>query len=834
MNKKKRLRFLAPTIVILLLVCAVLLVVIKGSSKEKLADRLSTAPALTGEIKPDPAVPLLTTDDLSLYLEENMVVRIESKDGTVWTTNGLSKDGKQTEGQFTVSYYNSNAAFSYMDSQSDSVEKDQAKAFLQDDTLYVQYNVGKYGRSLDDVPSMLSDARFQEKFISQLSAEEAELMQDYYKYYKNEDTWRIRAKGSNHYQEILEIMDKVGYTPEDLAQDNAAHGVETDITAKPWFTIVLAYQLTENGLSVTMPVERIEFSAAYPMYEVDLLPHFGLVEQNDEGYVLLPDGSGALMYFSKEYEARTEYTMPIYGLDWSVASDTLSTGQFQYEFASLPVFGMKDGNSAFLAVIEGGQAKATLNFHQAGTYFKRNAVYPTFRMVNKDSIYLSGSDNSSKIIVFESSLAEETCSVHYQFLESGSGYVEMAAAYRQHLLDQGLLTELEEDSQVSMLLETICGVWNKKNLLGVSYEGITAATTYEQNKLLAEDLLSSGVTALDLKTIGWFNDGVYHDYAGNIRLNQVLGGKSGWNDLVKYAEGADVGLYPDVDFQRIPDMAWGFVPTLDSAFRLDSNEAKFSILSRALLLEKEDIGMTPSNLYLLSPTNFADTTASFLKAFASVRSQGLSLRSTRAYSDFNNENMISRPETVELLEEHLKSLSAEADLLIENGAQYTFAYTQKMSGVSSDCSHYRIADESVPFLQMVLHGSMKLYTSPINLASNYEVAVLRAIEYGMLPNFQVTYEDSSVLKNSEYTDNYASGYESWRDDILETYAKINESLSGLVDVAITGHAQMAEQVYATTYATGDVVYVNYSSSDVTVGNVTVPAHGFYRQGGGSK
>ena len=833
MRNKRRLRIIVAVAAVALLLGAVLLLVIKGAAKEKLTDRYSTAPALTGKVDPNPEKPLLTRGGTSLYLEENMVVRVECSDGNVWSTNGLSHDGKQTTGQFVVSYYTANAAYSYMESQADSVDKQQAQAFLMDDVLYVQYQVGNYGKTADAVPAYINNERFQKLFLSELSEEDAALMESYYKYYPDEDAWRIRAKGRNNFEKILVYMEQVGYTDEDLVNDNAEGGISVDVSSKPWFTIVLAYSLTDKGLSVSMPVERIEFNADYPLYEVDLLPHFGKLEQGSDGYVLLPDGSGTLMRFATDYNSRTEYTIPVYGLDWSVASDTLTTGQFQYEYASLPLFGMVDGASSYLAVIEGGQSKATINFHQAGPYFQRNAAYLTFRMVNKDSVYLSGSDNSSKVVVFESSLAEETCSVHYQFLAPNSGYTEMAAQYRQYLIDSGILKELE-DQQVSLLLETICGVWSKKNLLGVSYEGITAATTYEQNQLLAEDLLNNGVSALDLKLIGWFNDGVYHDYAGNIKLNQVLGGKSDWNALVQYAQQAGVGLYPDVDFQRVPDMTLDFIPTLHAAFRLDSNEAKYSILSRALLLEKDDYGLTPSNLYLLSPAKYAQTVESFLKDFASIQSQGLSLRSTWAYSDFNDENMISRPEMVELLEQLMEKLSGGMDLMINNGAQYTFAYTQKMSNVSSDCSHYRVADEAVPFLQMVLHGSMKLYTSPINLASSFDTAVLRAIEYGMLPTFQVTYEDSKVLKNSEYSDNYASGYESWREDILEAYAMFEKNLDGLMGVAIVGHNQVADQVFATTYETGDVVYVNYSTADVTVNGVTVPARGACRVGGDSK
>lgn len=686
MRNKRRLRIIVAALAVALLIGAVLLLVIKGAAKEKLTDRYSTAPALTGKVDPNPEKPLLTRHGMSLYLEENMVVRVECSDGTVWSTNGLSHDGKQTVGQFVASYYTSNAAYSYMESQADSVDKQQAQAFLMDDILYVQYQVGDYGKTADAVPAYINNERFQKLFLSELSEEDAALMESYYKYYPDDDAWRIRSKGRNNFEKILLYMEQVGYTDEDLVNDNAEGGISVDVSSKPWFTIVLAYSLTEKGLSVSMPVERIEFNADYPLYEVDLLPHFGKLEQGSDGYVLLPDGSGTLMRFTTDYNSRTEYTIPVYGLDWSVASDTLTTGQFQYEYASLPLFGMVDGASSYLAVIEGGQSKATINFHQAGPYFQRNAAYLTFRMVNKDSVYLSGSDNSSKVVVFESSLAEETCSVHYQFLASNSGYTEMAAQYRQYLLENGTLKELE-DQQVSLLLETICGVWSKKNLLGVSYEGITAATTYEQNQLLAEDLLNNGVAALDLKLIGWFNDGVYHDYAGNIKLNQVLGGKSDWNALVQYAQQAGIGLYPDVDFQRVPDMTLGFIPTLHAAFRLDSNEAKYSILSRALLLEKDDYGLTPSNLYLLSPSKYAQTVESFLKDFTSIRSQGLSLRSTWAYSDFNDENMISRPEMVDLLVQQLEKLSGDMDLMVNNGAQYTFAYTQKMSNVSSDCSH---------------------------------------------------------------------------------------------------------------------------------------------------
>lgn len=830
MKKKTWIRIILPLAVVVILAGAILVMVLYGSSREKLTDRYSAAPELTEEVTADETTPLIQAHGMSLYLLEDMEVRVEDENGTIWSTNGLSHDGKETTGQFVISYYTANAAYSYMESQADSVDKKQAKAFLQDDVLYVQYRVGSYGKTANDVPQYLTGERFQMMFADRLSEEGLAEMKEYYKYYKDDDVWRIRAKGRNNFEKILVIMDQVGYTDEDLVRDNADGGIQTDVSSKPWFTVVLAYALTEDGLSVSAPADRLEFNADYPPYELQLLPHFGKLQQSEDGYVLLPDGSGALMQFSRSYGSRTEYTIPIFGLDWSVASDMLSSGQYQYEYAALPVFGMRDGQDSYLAVIDGGACRATLHFHQAGDYMQRNTAYVAFRMVNKDSVFLSGSDNSSKVILFESALPEQTCAVTYHILPQGSGYEQMAAYYRQQLQSEGTLQTLE-DGSVSLLLETLCGVMSNKNLLGISYKGVTAATTYAENRLLAEDLLASGVQSLDMKLIGWFNDGVYHDYAGNVTLNSVLGGKAEWEKLVAYAQNTGVNLYPDVDFQRIEKMDWGFVPTMDAAMRLDSNEARFSILSRALLLEKEDIGLTPASLFLLSPENYEKTATAFLKDYGPVSAAGLSLRSAYIYSDFDSRNMICREESQQLLQQLLQKLGQEQELLLSYSGIYAAAYTQKMSGVASDSSHYRVADNTVPFLQMVLHGSMKLYTSPINLASNPENAALRAIEYGMLPNFQVTYQPSSVLKKSEYTDNYASGYEGWREDILKAYTMARECLDGLLDKAIVSHVQVADNVYATVYETGDVVYVNYTQSDVTIHGVTVPARSACRQGG---
>ncbi len=828
---KTRKRYAILLLPALVLAAAALILALNASDREKLADRVSTAAPLSGQVSPDAGAALLEKNGMKLFLEENMAVRLEDGRGGVWSTNGLSAAGRQTANQFKLSYYTANAAYSYMESQSDSVDMQQADAFVQDGALYVEYRLGDYDRTLDDVPAYLAGKRFQELFLDKLSAEDADVIQSYYKYYDDEDAWRIKSKGRNNYKTILKYMDEVGYTPEDLLVDNADGEIETDVMVKPKFKIVLRYELCDDGLIVSMPAERIEYLAAYPLYEVDLLPHFGLVSQNEEGFVLLPDGSGALMRFQSDYNARTEYAIPIYGLDWSVASDTLSTGQYQYELAALPVFGMKDGASACFAEISGCPEKATLKYHPAGAYFPRNEIYPSFRMINKDSVYLSGSDNSSKVILFEASLSDADCAVSYHFLPNDSGYAEMAAFYRSQLYDRGVLRKLDEGAGASLLIETIGAVRSKKNTLGVSYEGLTAATSYEENRLIAEELMAGGIKAVDLRLIGWFNGGVYHSYPGRVKLNSVLGGKDEWQKLLSWASEAGVGIYPNVDLQRFPKGSGGFRPARDSAFRLDGHEAMYSILSRALLLEKNDIGLTPSSLYLLSPAKFEREAEAFIKKYSGLSSGALSLGSARVYSDFNKKGMLSRTQALSLLQRQLETLSGSCKLMVDSACLYSLPYASVLSAVQVDSSHYRIADETVPFLQLVLHGAVKMYASPLNLSSNSAQAALKAIEYGVLPCFQVTYEASSVLKNSEYQDNYASGFASWREEIISCAKASDEALGGLIGVPMTGHRKVTENVYQTSYENGVTIYVNYNAHEVRVDDAVIGACSFLRKNG---
>lgn len=83
------------------------------------------------------------------------------------------------------------------------------------------------------------------------------------------------------------------------------------------------------------------------------------------------------MEFDKEHHRISSVDLPIYGRD-------LSVGKGRREPVAqpvlLPVFGLKTGSDAFMAVVEEGEALGTIHAERAGSNSSYNAVGTTFTL----------------------------------------------------------------------------------------------------------------------------------------------------------------------------------------------------------------------------------------------------------------------------------------------------------------------------------------------------------------------------------------------------------------------------------------------------------------------
>lgn len=132
--------------------------------------------------------------------------------------------------------------------------------------------------------------------------------------------------------------------------------------------------------------------------------YYSSLEQHQtkaQGYILVPDGSGALINLNSGNQA-TAYNQAIYDID-PVAQNYVVIEET--ECARLPIFGIKADDNAIFARITAGDAIASVNADVAGKLNNYNYAYASFNVREKELLNMFGVQGSkSDIPVVEKSL----------------------------------------------------------------------------------------------------------------------------------------------------------------------------------------------------------------------------------------------------------------------------------------------------------------------------------------------------------------------------------------------------------------------------------------------
>ena len=89
------------------------------------------------------------------------------------------------------------------------------------------------------------------------------------------------------------------------------------------FTIALEYRLADDGIEVSVPASMIEENGGGSLYRIRLLGYFGAAGADEEGYLVVPNGSGSLIYFNNGKSSVENYSQYIYDIDPLAADYTL-------------------------------------------------------------------------------------------------------------------------------------------------------------------------------------------------------------------------------------------------------------------------------------------------------------------------------------------------------------------------------------------------------------------------------------------------------------------------------------------------------------------------------
>jgi hypothetical protein len=784
---------------------------------------------------------------LVLYLNQTTteIAVKDKKNGELWYSNPQDRqqdplaspyEKGALASQIGLTYVNKYNTAASLLSFSDSVEKQQFQLESIPDGIRVLYTLGDASKGMEVLPKFISKARMEEKIVSKVTPEDAKNVLK--RYTLNKDTniyerFDEALKLGVNLERVLKVFNKAGYSDEDLTFDNAENNVGSAAeSTKPIFVVPLEYRLDGENLVATIPTEQIIEPKNARITKLEMLRYFGAVGIKENGFMLVPDGAGSLIYLNNGKINSDSYSQRIYGND--LTNSDRSRPQVN-ETARIPVFGIKSGNRAVVSIVDGGEAIASVNAEISGKLNNYNSAFSSYLLRDSDSIFLTGNNEVNRVLLLPTKMVQSNLTVRYGFLYNKQADLSgMAERYRNLLISKNALHKLSVNEQPPFYLDLIGAVPQQDSYLGIPYKAQLPLTSFKEAELIVDELQGNKVLNIELRYLGWFNKGVNHSLPTRISPDSVLGGKSDFNHLVSQMSAKGVSLFPDVAFQEVYRKGKGFKPARD-ADRFITRD--IAIRNPYNLARNRQSGWKES-YYLLSESKLPAFMDKFIDRFTDFGLKGVALRdlADQVNSDYRSNRTIDRQLSKNIVIEQMEKLqNVVPNLLVTGGNAYALPYVKHIVDIPLQDSKYNITDESVPFYQMVIHGYIDYSGKAVNLSDDQsvKVALLKNLEYGANVHFIWAYKDSSEIKNTEFDFWYSVNYKTWIAAAEQMYADSQKVLSTVRDQHIVDHKKLQGGVFETIYENGTWIKVNYNSTSVTVNGVTVDALS-YATGGGDR
>lgn len=710
-----------------------------------------------------------------------------------------------------------------------------------EDYIRVDYSLGNVEKEYL-IPPVCTVADM-EKWFDNLDVNDSGFIKRYYKKYdinnlgkdddkdalladypslENEPLYVLRdtAKGAVT-QKLEQIFEKAGYTEDDLAADKQ---LNVQLSGKDAFVfnVSIIYRLDGGDLVVEIPMEDLEFTEATPIYTLVPLPYFGAGGPEDEGYMLVPEGGGALINFNNNKLSQASYYANLYGWDMALSRDAVVHDTRAY----FNVYGIANGDDSFICILEEGSPYVSVQADISGHGSSYNYVNSSYTICPSE-VYQVGDLNSQNVYKFLETLPDETLTQRYRFVNSNS-YVDMAKCYQGYLKDKyGEYFTKNDDETTPVTLEIVGAVDKVRQILGVPVSRPLKLTKYSEAEDMIRQLTSEGMSNISVKFTGWCNGGVNQKILRKAKTVSALGSKKDLKSLSSAADELGVDLYLEgvTHYEYDSGLFDGFFSFTDAARFLSKERAEQFVYSHVTYSARESF----NSYYLLHPDLIKENTQTLSKA-ADTYNANVAFRDTgmELSSDYYLKDTVSRQQAMVSQAEMLKEIEdGGKKVMINMGNDYAIPYAEMVTNMDLSGSGYTILDEEIPFYQLAIHGFVDYVGEPLNICGNSQEQLLESAEYGAGLSFSLMRETAFALQKTLYTEYYASDFAATHDWMMEIYNRYNSEMGHIFNQEMTGHDKLGENLSCTVYEDGTKVYVNYGFTDETTADgVTVPARDY--------
>ncbi len=838
---------LLPSIIVLLIIVGAALYVINTKAPTEVKEPIPPY-AFDGNDKPV----VIDNGQLKLTMDPATTeFTVEVKDsGKVWYSNpkdaaedtaALDDQKNYLQSPFILSYSITQGLETTYNSFAFSAQNGIYEIVPGENEIRVNYSLGSVQKEFT-IPPVITKTNF-EKFMGNLEKKEVDLIKQYYKKYdinkltpkdnKDEllasypvletDVIYVLRSGTkdNVRKTIQDKFEAAGYTYDDYLADK-----ELDLSSSssdtPIFNASVVYKLDGKDLVVEVPFKDLDFDPETPIYTVTPLPYFGAGGPEDQGFMLVPEGGGAIINFNNGKTSQSSYYTNVYGWDMCLSRDAVVHNTRAY----YGVYGISEGNDSFVCILENGRSYASIQADIAGKNHSYNFVNAKYSVCQREQ-YDVGDIANSEIYEYATDLPDETITQRYKFVNSGS-YVDMAKTYGEYLQKEyaGYLDPVS-DTSTPVAIEMVGAIDKVKQIAGVPVSRPLKLTSYSEASNILDQLTAAGLTNMHVKLSGWCNGGVQQKVLSKTKTIGALGSKKDLQNLVSSAEanGNTVYLNGITQYAYNSNLLDGFFSYRDAAKFISKERAELYEYSNVTYGQRENSDHKYFLLHTDVANKYADNlvkTSQKYGAGASFQDLGMDLS-----SDFYKKKTYSREAVLNEQVAKLENYNNNGTpLMINMGNDYAVPFCQMVTGMDLRGSEYTIIDECIPFYQLAVHGRVDYTGRAINTCGNMENEILYAAEYGAGLCFELMNESSFATQKTLYTQYYGAYFDAVKDNLVNIYTRYNKELGHTFNQEMTGHDNLTSDVSCTEYADGTKVYVNYGYSDYTADGVKVPARDY--------
>ncbi len=848
-QKRSILRWLIPVILLLAALAALIVFVFVPiySQKEDTIGRPPTVLNYSGDGK------ALVMENDALYFEMDAGTTqfsvTDKKTGKVWYSNPVDRDKDPIARAVNKEFLSSTLNVTYTTSGGEvelnnytysMMNQTYEITLLEDGSIRVDYAIGKIEKDYL-IPTAITEERYKQ-FTDNMSKSTKKRVSSSYTLYepdkldKKENKEEIIALYPSVTEQALYILKsdttssnkakiegyfaEADYTREDYEIDRQLVAGSRSNNG-PVFNASILYKLDGGDLLVEVPYSSLTCEGSAPMTYLSVLPMFGAAGTDREGFLLVPEGGGAIISNNNGKLSQSAYYANLYGWDYATERKE-AVSETRNAF---PVFGMGQTDGSFICIVEGASAYCGISADIAGRFNSYNYVYGKYNVLHYDQFNVSNR-TAQLLYMYESEFPDDVLIQRYRFL-AGDSYVDMANSYGEYLRSlPEMRTDLASDG-MPVNVELIGAINKTVVKLGIPVDSCVATTTFAEAAGIMDELEESGVRDLSLRMTGWCNGGVRQKVLTGVHVLGQLGGEKALKQLIGDAKNRGVDLYLDgiSCFAYDSGLLEGFIP-FSHAARFTTRE-QVKLYAYDIVTYQQAYWNDP--YYLVRPDYAQKNAMNLLQALTRRQAAGIAFRDigNLLSSDFYNRNTVTREKVKEMNTGVLKeAVTAGLKISIKEGNDYAVPYADLITDMNLTGNAYAILDKRIPFYQIALHGAKDYTGEAINLAGDYVTALLECAEYGAGLNFSFMAADNTVVQDSAYSCYTSSGYERWKAQVIPMILRYQKEMSGLNRQTIIGHEYLTEEVVRTTYEDGTSVYVNYSSAAYDTGSVQIPARDY--------